>query len=326
MFKRITAPELSKLKVVDESTDGYPNGFIEGYASVFGNVDLGGDVVMPGAFRKTLSRIKSGDVKYIDCHNVYEGTGAVIGVVREAKEDDYGLWFRAAMSSVQRAQDVRIKTKEGILNAISFGFDIIKDKMNEGSRQLLELKLWEISSVIWGMNPLAQATGAKSAIPFQDWATSTDMTKSIDPGAADRFQQWVSKEDPAEWQDADWYKFRRGFLWFNSAAPNDVASYKFLVVDVVDDNPQYIFRSTAAALGKIRAGGVAGDLWDADKDKLTATVKSIYAKFDQPFPDEKALIIDPVEQLIAQMKQTRMDIEFRSLLDDMKRRACYGQV
>lgn len=317
MIKRITAPELSKLKVVDDATDGYPNGFIEGYASVFGNVDLGGDIVMQGAFKKTLSRVKTGDVKYIDCHNVYEGTAAVVGVVREAKEDDYGLWFRAAMSSVQRAQDIRIKTKEGILNAISFGYDVVKDKMIEGTRQLLELKLWEVSSVIWGMNPLAQTIAVKSAIVFQDWPIDEDLTKSFDlAGSEERFRQWVSKEDAADWQELDWVKFRRGFLWFDSAAPTELSSYKFNVVDVIDGAPKYSFRAAAAALSTLRA---SNGTWDSEKAKMELNIKAIYDKFKQPFPDEKSLIVDPFQAMLQDMKTAAAAMEMRNLLADMKK-------
>ena len=33
----------------------------EGHGSIFGNVDLGGDVVMPGAFKTTLAEHKAAD-------------------------------------------------------------------------------------------------------------------------------------------------------------------------------------------------------------------------------------------------------------------------
>lgn len=317
MFKRITAPELSKIKVVDDVSDTYPNGFIEGYASVFGNVDLGGDMVMPGAFRKTLSRVPKGDIKYMDSHNVYEGTGAVVGLVKEAKEDDYGLWFRAAMSSVQRAQDIRIKTKEGILNAISFGYDVVKDKMDQGNRQLLELKLWEISSVIWGMNPEAKTTAVKSATAFQDWPIDDDLSKAWKGSDAEsNFRQWVSSEDPADWQEVDWVKFRRGFLWFDSATPTELGAYKFNVVDVIDGQPKYVFRAAAAALSRLRGADVVA--WEADKSKMENNLKAIYAKFNQPFPDEKSLIIDPVEEMLKEMKTAAASRELRNLMSDMQ--------
>jgi phage head maturation protease len=47
----VAKPFGSEVKFSGDNGDGH----IEGYASTFGNVDLGGDVVMSGAFRKSLS-------------------------------------------------------------------------------------------------------------------------------------------------------------------------------------------------------------------------------------------------------------------------------
>lgn len=147
------------------------SGIVAGYASVFNNVDHGGEVVVRGAFRKTIKeRIPSGEVYFMDSHRVWEGTAAVIGVVTEAKEDDHGLRFTARFTSDARAQTVRIKMLEGVLKALSFGYDVVKadggDEVN-GRRQpryLRELKLYEISAVIWGMNPLASITDSKGIV------------------------------------------------------------------------------------------------------------------------------------------------------------------
>ncbi len=40
------------------------DGFISGYGAAFGNVDSYGDVIAPGAFRKTIADSKSGAVAY----------------------------------------------------------------------------------------------------------------------------------------------------------------------------------------------------------------------------------------------------------------------
>lgn len=37
------------------------SGTFNGYGSTFGNIDLGGDVVMPGAFKKSLAQHKEDD-------------------------------------------------------------------------------------------------------------------------------------------------------------------------------------------------------------------------------------------------------------------------
>jgi HK97 family phage prohead protease len=166
------SPDASKVKVIEEEgpKDG-ANGILEGYASVFGNVDLGGDIVEKGAFAKTIKEgIKRKSILLYDSHMVYSGTDAVIGLVEDASEDDYGLKFRAKFSSVTRAQEVRTKIKEGILNALSFGFDVLKyaEEADGKIRRLLELKLYEISVVPWGMNPKAAIEAVKGAASIED--------------------------------------------------------------------------------------------------------------------------------------------------------------
>lgn len=152
-----------KVTVLNDD-DKTPNGVLEGYASIFDNEDLGGDIVERGAFSKTLKEnLTKGRIKLVDSHNVYEGTRAIIGVVREAKEDELGLWFKANFSSAPLAQEIRTKIREGILDALSFGYRVVKDKFDEVRkvRLLQELRLYEISVVPWGMNPKAHITTVK---------------------------------------------------------------------------------------------------------------------------------------------------------------------
>lgn len=166
MHYKMLGPEEAKLKVLDAES-GIDSGYLEGYASVFGNVDLGSEVVVKGAFAKTIKeRLKKGFIKLYDSHLVYQGTDPLIGLVEDAKEDDYGLWFKARFSSVKRAQDIRTKIKEGILNALSFGYEVIKADPDESKkvRYLKELKLYEISVVPWGMNPKAAIDAVKSQV------------------------------------------------------------------------------------------------------------------------------------------------------------------
>ena len=51
-------------------------GAFEGYASVFSAVDLGGDVVMPGAFTQTLRTRPAASVKMLWQHEAGEPIGA----------------------------------------------------------------------------------------------------------------------------------------------------------------------------------------------------------------------------------------------------------
>jgi HK97 family phage prohead protease len=157
--------------VLEWKAAGGNSGELEGYVSVFGNVDLGGDVVLPGAFKKTLADWKQSrqPLPLIADHDL--STDGVIGSVREAKEDPVGLWVRAGFSSAAKAQDVRTKMIEGHLKGMSFTYEAVKHYMGQvagkSARFLQELKLFEATVTPFPMNTLALASAkADSTKPY----------------------------------------------------------------------------------------------------------------------------------------------------------------
>jgi len=162
------------------------SGELEGYASVFGNVDQGGDVVLPGAFRKTLAdwRGSRQPLPLIADHDLT--TDGVIGSVRDAREDPVGLWVRAGFSSDPKAQSVRTKMIEGHLRGMSFTYEAVRHYLGEvagkSARFLQELKLFEATVTPFPMNTLALAS-AKAAMAS---ASINDLPDSafayIEPG------------------------------------------------------------------------------------------------------------------------------------------------
>lgn len=144
-------------------------GVINGYASTFGNIDLGFDRVMKGAFKKTLSENK-GRVPVLADHNPYDQ----IGWGTKAKEDNKGLQVEAAiMLDVQKGKERYTLAKKamelGTPAGISIGYATIKaepDSKNPRIRNLVELKLYEYSLVTFPMNTEAMVTAAKSVGVF----------------------------------------------------------------------------------------------------------------------------------------------------------------
>lgn len=150
---------------VKETSEDGNIGIIEGYASTFGNIDYGLDVVDKGAFTKTL---KENGQKFpiLADHDSYKQIGYNVS----AKEDDVGLLVkgevnldtqlgRERMSLAKQAQ--RLKTKMGL----SIGYMTIKsepDSKNPMIRRLKELRLFEYSFVTFPMNDKAAITAAKS--------------------------------------------------------------------------------------------------------------------------------------------------------------------
>lgn len=131
-------------------------GVFTGMAAVYGNVDLGKDKIIPGAFTKTLAD-KGGEVPILWQHDHREPIG--LAKLTDSKE---GLHIRGELvleSPV--AQKAYAMLKKGVLKGLSIGFDAITEKMEKGIRNLTEIKLWETSLVTFPMNELALVDSVK---------------------------------------------------------------------------------------------------------------------------------------------------------------------
>jgi len=136
---------------------------LKGYGAVFGNVDLQGDIIAPGAFKGSLgSFISSG---YLCADHNWEKR---IGTIETAHEDKHGLYFESRFHGTALAQECRQIIKErlerGKSVALSIGFKVLDDiELGNGIRELKALQLYEISVVGVAANALAMATGLKSS-------------------------------------------------------------------------------------------------------------------------------------------------------------------
>jgi HK97 family phage prohead protease len=139
-----------EVKAVDDA-----EGIIEGYGSVFDNVDQGKDIVRPGAF----SDVAPGSVKMLWQHDPRQP----IGVWDELTENGTGLKSRGrlAVGKVAKATEAYHLMKMGAISGLSIGYGIKPGgaKINErtGVRELTALKLYEVSIVTFPMNTRATA-------------------------------------------------------------------------------------------------------------------------------------------------------------------------
>lgn len=141
-----------EIKSVDDAS-----GEFEGYAAVFGNEDLGGDVIEHGAFTKTLQ--ERPNIPILWQHDPDNPIGKSIIV----SETEHGLAVKGQLNlDVQQGREAYALVKQGALSGLSIGFQTVKDKWNEGVRHLKEVKLFEYSLVTFPMNPLANITAIKS--------------------------------------------------------------------------------------------------------------------------------------------------------------------
>jgi HK97 family phage prohead protease len=113
---------------------------------VFGTVDLGKDVVEPGAFARSLQKRKVGGIRMLYQHDPAQP----IGVWTEIREDRRGLFVRGRLTpGVWRAQEVLALLRSGALDGLSIGFRAARTRRDpaSGIRRIVEADLWEISVV-----------------------------------------------------------------------------------------------------------------------------------------------------------------------------------
>jgi len=152
------------------------DGSFSGYASVFGEVDLGKDRVEPGAFRKSLGERGASGVRMLFQHDPSEP----IGAWKTIREDHRGLYVEGQLADgVARAREVHQLLKNAALDGLSIGFRTVRAKTDatSGVRRILEADLWEISVVTFPMLPSARVQNVKNARWFRD--RETELVRHI---------------------------------------------------------------------------------------------------------------------------------------------------
>lgn len=128
---------------------------IEGYASLFDRVDLGRDVVLPGAFTQSLQRRRPGEVRMLWQHDAAEP----VGVWTHMTEDRNGLRVRGfLLTEVNRARELASLITHGAIDGLSIGFRAIRARRDptQKVRRISEIDLWEISLVTFPLLPGAR--------------------------------------------------------------------------------------------------------------------------------------------------------------------------
>ena len=129
---------------------------ISGYASLFGAVDQGGDVVGEGAYAASLAKLKAKGqkVKMLWQHDPNQP----IGVWDEVREDGRGLWVKGRiLTDVAQGREAAALVQAGAVDGLSIGYRTLRATKNDrGGRLLSELELWEVSLVTFPMLPEAR--------------------------------------------------------------------------------------------------------------------------------------------------------------------------
>lgn len=146
-----------------EFKDVTESGAFVGMGSVFGNIDQGGDIVLPGAFSESLKghATKGRMPAMLWQHR----SGEPIGAWQGMSETDKGLEVAGKLAmKTQRGAEAYELMKMGALSGLSIG-GYTKDadyNAKTGIRSIKSFDLMEVSPVTFPMNDIARIAAVKS--------------------------------------------------------------------------------------------------------------------------------------------------------------------
>ena len=136
------------------------DGTVEGYASLFGEVDQARDMVMRGAFADTLTARGIRRVPMLFQHDPSEP----VGIWLDLREDHRGLFARGRLiPEVARGRELLSLLRAGAIDGLSIGFRTAKARIDPKTRirRIYAVDLWEISIVTFPMLTGARVRAVK---------------------------------------------------------------------------------------------------------------------------------------------------------------------
>lgn len=136
-------------------------GTFEGWASVYGVLDSYRDIVMPGAFSKTISG-NNGEIVILNQHNQKDPVG--LGMLEDRPK---GLWLKGGLNlDLHSAQEAYSNVKKRILKGLSIGYTVRdggeKFDKAKNANLLTDLDLMEVSLVTFQACPGALVASVKA--------------------------------------------------------------------------------------------------------------------------------------------------------------------
>jgi HK97 family phage prohead protease len=166
---------------------GGKRGEFEALVSVFGNVDRGGDRVMPGAFAKTLGEWGAkGDPIPIIWNHMWDNPEAHIGEAdpNDVVEAEGGLFVKRGKIDLDRpfAEQVFHLLERRRVKEFSFGYSVRDaETAKDGAYDLLDLDLFELGPTLKGMNPETELLAVKALAVATDQPVPPIVVDTVGP-------------------------------------------------------------------------------------------------------------------------------------------------
>lgn len=137
---------------------------VEGYFSIFDFKDSDGDILLKGAFKKTIEENGTSGKNRI-MHLYQHDPLMVLGKPMTLMEDDKGVYFKTMITDTELGTDVLKLYRDGVLKEHSVGINFVQREYsnNDDAYIVKEVKMWEGSTVTWGANEMALGGMAKGS-------------------------------------------------------------------------------------------------------------------------------------------------------------------
>ncbi|MGW8177385.1 MAG: HK97 family phage prohead protease [bacterium] len=269
---------------------------ITGISAVFGVIDAGMDNIYKGAFKKTLQE-GTDRVKHLWQHDMTQPPIASITELREVGRGELpkdmkdkwptakgGLLVSRRYLDTPRGNEVLagLKSDPPAITEMSFAYDAVKFDYEEEDgaliRNLRELRLWDTSDVVWGMNP-ATVAQMKGALPFVDQGVMEVETEWKEPELSDFTDQ--------EWDELDDVEIKRiaaHFAWCGNDLPQ-----KFDDLRLPHHKPSKTGIGKANWNGVQEAMNLVNGSPEGDRHSIYKHLAKHYEQFDMEPPDYKSL-------------------------------------
>lgn len=210
--KRATTRFEIKADSIDDSSRTF-----SGLAATW-DLDLGGDVIRQGAFKRTLKNWKASKspLPLLDSHNAYSTIRAVVGKLEDAEETADGLIATFEVMDGPDGDEIWRRIKGGYVSGLSIGYRAMKqeapseeERLKGVWRILTEVKLEEISVCVWPMNPGARidTDSMKSLLTPEALAALSDEEKTTLRALLEPAKP-AEPEAPAHYEKQDALKLR----------------------------------------------------------------------------------------------------------------------
>jgi len=140
----------------------------------------------------------------------------------------------------------------------------------------------------------------EAVVPYQNLPLA-DESLSWDAGAARKaLKKWATKGEG----EVDWKKYRRGFLWYDSADPDKAGAYKYPIATIIEGRLKAVPAGIFAAASMLNKGKISS----ADKASIRAQLTKYYKKMDKDPPWKGESEKDP-EELAAEIEKLSSEAE-----------------